>query len=50
LLSTEGGHTFHDCLQCSPKKLIGFDYFVSVLNTNEQRPILDIKMAKILNK
>lgn len=50
LLGTDDGQIFHACLQYNPKGLQVIDPIVSVFDTNEFRPILDLKMAKIFNR
>lgn len=50
LLGTEDGQIFHACMQYTPKGLQVIDPFDMVMDTQEYRPIYDIKMAKILNR
>lgn len=50
LLGTEDGCIFHACLNFSSKGLTVYDQFVNVLETNDYRAILDLKIARILNK
>ena len=51
VLGTEDGQIFHTCLQYTPKGFQVIDTMVCVMDTNEFRPILDIKLAnKILNR
>mmetsp|Transcript_7263 Transcript_7263/g.6393 ORF Transcript_7263/g.6393 Transcript_7263/m.6393 type:complete len:167 (+) Transcript_7263:357-857(+) len=50
LLGTEEGQIFHTCMQYSSQGLQVIDDFVCVMEMQDFRPILDIKMAKIHSK
>jgi hypothetical protein len=47
LLGTEDGQIFHACIQSSPKGLDMIDPLRQVFDTQDYRPILDLKIAKI---
>lgn len=50
VLGTEDGQLYHACLNYSPKLLEVVDPLVLLLDTQQYRPIYDLKLAKISSK